>query len=600
MSVSKISKYESKIEDENNKEISYDEFQRDILLEKIKSKDQQIYDLLSKIKSQDSKMEILNKEIEGKDLNIYTLEQNYKCQIEEIKKMLGFKGDIELLINKKETSYEYEFITAMKSTFKDNNIKDEKINKLKEEIKNLEKENEQLNIFIEIKKNNETIIKILKSIEKNKSIKKADIKIKNDEESTVKNLIKKNKYLIKSIDEIKNNINKGTTIINSLPYTFKLYSNNSKNNDKKINIEIKNEEMEKNLENLKDKEKKETQILLNKYLSIVEQNKKDIIKGNEYINNIDNIYIEEIKKYKKELFQLFKLIQNFINIYNKTFNKKCSLFLRKEDCDKLLEKEFNNLNILNYPLLFKFKKRQKNNDKYTSSNEKKGKNEIKIKPEFINMKNNKEEDNKKMDLLNTLNEKDIDYNMEDFLNKKNSLFSLIDRKKEDQLKNLSKEELVSYVKNLNSSINYFEDFINKYINSKNKNIFDKILEIPKNDEKKIKEKLLLIDNRIKELIYKQNQTNIVIEVSNNVIKKIKNENLKINKRIKISSSNDMKTKIPKITTNSNGFNINNFIKPLSNRNSIKNNLNIKSGTYRVLTDREYIKDKSKIYKIKIK
>ena len=216
------------------------------------------------------------------------------------------------------------------------------------------------------------------------------------------------------------------------------------------------------------------------------------------------------------------------------------------------------------------------------------------------MKNNKEEDNKKMDLLNTLNEKDIDYNMEDFLNKKNSLFSLIDRKKEDQLKNLSKDELVSYVKNLNSSINYFEDFINKYINSKNKNIFDKILEIPKNDEKKIKEKLLLIDNRIKELIYKQNQTNIVIEVSNNVIKKIKNENLKINKRIKISSSNDMKTKIPKITTNSNDFNINNFIKPLSNRNSIKNNLNIKSGTYRVLTDREYIKDKSKIYKIKIK
>ena len=151
MSVSKMNRNHNKqLKDDKNKEISYDEFEKDILLEKIKSKDQQIYDLLSKIKSQEAKIEIINKEIEDKDLNIYTLEQNYKGQLEEIKTTLGFKGDVDLLLEKKENSYEYEFEQRMKYIFKDNIQKEEKINKLREEIKLLERENEQLNIFIEI------------------------------------------------------------------------------------------------------------------------------------------------------------------------------------------------------------------------------------------------------------------------------------------------------------------------------------------------------------------------------------------------------------------------------------------------------------------
>ena len=105
-----ISKDKIKTINENEKkEASFEEIQKDSLIEKINSKEQQIYDLISKIKTQESKIELLNKEMQEKDLNIYTLEQFYKFQMEEVKNILGFKGDVELLLNKKENSYEYEF-----------------------------------------------------------------------------------------------------------------------------------------------------------------------------------------------------------------------------------------------------------------------------------------------------------------------------------------------------------------------------------------------------------------------------------------------------------------------------------------------------------
>ena len=151
MSVSnlvKSKKEKNKLIKKSNKEISYKEFTEDILLEELESKENQIYDLLSKIKTQDGKIELLNKEMEKKDLNIFTIEQNYKIQLEEYKKMLGFTGKIENLLNKKENSYEYEFAKAIKETQNDNIKKDMKIEQLKDEIKNIERENEQLHIFI--------------------------------------------------------------------------------------------------------------------------------------------------------------------------------------------------------------------------------------------------------------------------------------------------------------------------------------------------------------------------------------------------------------------------------------------------------------------
>ena len=562
MSTPRQENYNIKKPINENKEISYDEFQKDILIEKITSKDQQIYDLLSKIKTQDAKIDVLNKEMEEKDKNISTLEEFYKVQIEEIKKMLGFKGDLELLLNKKEGSYEYEFDKMMKFIRKDNINKDAKIETLKDEIKLIERDNEQLSIFIEIKKNNKTMLDILKGIENNKKIKKATVQSKNDEELMVKNLIKRNKFLRKNLEEIKKSIKKGKNIKNNLPkplvpnsnYEFNISSNANSNSNAIINNEIKSEEMDKKLEKIKEKEKKENEILLNKYLSIVEQNKKEIIKGNEYLNNIDNIYSKEMIKYKEELLQVFNLIQKFITIYYKSFDKTYSLLLRKEDCDKLLEKEFNNFNRLNFPLLFKFIESQKEEDKNTSKKRKKNlKKEtiISQKNIILNYFNNTDEDHKKMESLNNLNSKDnkIDYSIEEIISEKESLFSSIERKKEQQINNLPKEKLVSYVLTFNTFIDDYNKFINKYIKRKHINIYKKYMETPKIKIKNIQQKIIDINNKRQELIQKQNQINIAMESSSNTINRLKNDNLKLNQNIKLNPSNDTKLKIPNINKN---------------------------------------------------
>ena len=607
MSTPKQENYTNKKPINENKEISYDEFQKDILIEKITSKDQQIYDLLSKIKTQESKIDFLNREMDEKDKNITTLEEYYKVQIEELKKMLGFKGDLNLLLNKKEGTYEYEFDKMMKFIRKDNINKDAKIENLNNELKLIERDNEQLSIFIEIKKNNKTMLEILKAIEKNKKIKKANIQSKIDEEIMVKNLIKRNKFLRKNLDEIKKSIKKGKYIRDTLPKPLMPNSNyDFINNNNNINNEIKNEEMEKKLEKIKEKETKENEILLNKYLSIVKQNKKEIIKGNEYLNNIDNIYSKEMKKYVEELLQIFKLIQKFIGIYYKSFDKTYSLLLRKEDCDKLLEKEFNNLNRINFPLLFKFIELQKEDDKNTNKERRKSlKKELKISPKNIitNYFNNHDEEHKKMELLNDLNNKEnkIDYSIEDIISEKLSLFSSIERKKEQQINNLPKEKLVSYVLTFNTFIKNYENFINKYINSKDVNIYKKYMETPKIKIKNIEQKIIDVNNKRQELIKKQNQINIVMETSSNTINRLKSENLKLNLDIKLILSNDKKNKIPKLNINSNiNMRNNSFKKALTNRNSIKDAFNFKNDSYMHLTDRGYIKDKNKIYKLKIK
>ena len=261
------------------------------------------------------------------------------------------------------------------------------------------------------------MIEILKSIENNKVITKENVESKNNEEVLEKNLIKQKQYLTKKISEIKKNIHKSTGIRTTLPDSFIPVTTNSSKNCKN---DMDDEDLEKKLEKVREKEKNETQILLNKYLNIMEQNKKEIIKGNEYFNNkINIIYSEKIKKYEEEIIRVFNLIQKIIKIYYKSFSKTCSLYLMKNDCDKLLKEELNNINALNFPLLFKI---LKNNDDYRPKKKYK-----KISKNIINLinlgSNDDDDNNNNKELINDLNNKDNNYySIEELSSKKTSLF----------------------------------------------------------------------------------------------------------------------------------------------------------------------------------
>ena len=91
---------------------------------------------------------------------------------------------------------------------------------------------------------------------------------------------------------------------------------------------------------------------------------------------------------------------------------------------------------------------------------------------------------------------------------------------------------------------------------------------------------------------------IVMQVTSQVIERLRKENFELSKCTTIYKSNDKKIKIPNLNMNK-IYNNNYFKKPLSNRNSIKNNICIKNESNALLTDGGYIKDKYKIYKLKL-
>jgi hypothetical protein len=360
------------------------------------------------------------------------------------------------------------------------------------------------------------------------------------------------------------------------------------------------EDLEKKLEKVREKEKNETQILLNKYLNIMEQNKKEIIKGNDYFNNkINIIYSEKIKKYEEEIISIFNLIQKIIKIYYKSFSKTCSLYLMKNDCDKLLNEELNNINALNFPLLFKF---LKNNDNFTPKKRYK-----KISKNILNIINlassDDDNNNKKKDLINNLNNKDNNYySIDELISKKNSLFLKVEKKTEEELNNLSKDDLSSYVLKLQDNINNCDEFINKYISNKNQQNYKKIYEESNNNIKAMKKKIIDINNKINEYNEKQKHMDIVLEYTSKIIQRLKKENLQLNQRIKASLSNDKKIKIPLLNNDKiqNGRdNINNdfFTKSLTTRNSYIKNNGTENQKALYLTNKRYVNNNNKAYKI---
>ena len=584
----------NKIKESDEKiNIPYDEFEKEVLLEKIKAKESQLYDLQSKINTQQSKIDVINKELDEKDLNILTLQQNYKMQIAEIKELFGFKGDIDNLLEKKQNSYEYMFTKKIKEKTSENKRKDLKIETLKEEIKKLEREKEQSNILIEIKKNNATMLEILRTIDRQKKLKKEDIQSKNDEEFTTVDLIKRNINLQKKIVGIKKNNTKCSNIIKNFPYSF------ITNNEEMKNDKMDEEQMQKELEKLREREKKETDIILNKYLTIEAQNKDEIIKGNELLFKIDDIYLEKIKHYEEELVQIFKMIQNFINNYYKSFDNTCSLYLRKEECDKLVEKEIINLNLMKFPNLFKELEKRKNNDNIKPHIRSKKRLNNKIKIMLKNMSDINSYENKKINLGRSLNFNDnMDYSIDDIISHKSELFSKIERKTEEELNNLSKEELLSYVLNINHFIDEYEKFINKYIYLKDKDIDKIFFDLPKNQIKNIEQRTFSANNKIKEIILKQNQSNVVLEASSNLITKLQNENLQLSQRIKRSMSNSKNLKSTNRVTDRTSNNYDYLKNVFTNKKSRKGNYIITNDIPVLSFNRRYIKGKDKIYKIK--
>ena len=572
----------------NNKRKSF--IDTNFFKEKLKAKNDQIYDLESKLKTQESKVKELNALIESKEDNYKALQENYKVQLKSLKEELGFYGDIKNLLKKDENSEDYEYALKIRNLTENNKLKNMKIEELKEQINKIETVIQQLKTLLDVKENDFTMLDIVRSVREAREKKNEEMKIRNKTGDKIEELLKKNKILKNKINVIKNEINSKKNIIDGLPEIFNNNMNVKKNID---NFEAKakdnglsekwfgnnNDEI---INRIKTESNKEKNTIINKYEHILNQNKNSIKDHDKRLNNITDEYKIIKNKYLEELVIIYKSIINIINDYKKIFQSNSNIFMSKEKFDKILDKEEKAINPISLPLLYtelgkigyghfqlnnlkqKPKKKVIKSKYYKNVVE-----DIDIKENNKTEKNktnymNKEERNKRINNiinilveennLNSSNDLKLPLNKE-MIDKKDFVFSKVQKKTDSQLINMDINEIKQYCKNNMKNIKEIENFINTYFKGGKKfDIFDptkeRIEEISKN--------LLLINNDIETLNNKYNNNKIIFEKGDKIVQDLINENNTLRKKI--------------YEKNKNKSILNNHIKPLNHFNKVNSQL----------------------------
>ena len=286
-------------------------------------------DLETKINQQEQTISALSEICQSKNKKIFNLESEYNTQITKLKKLLGFNGDVQVLLGG-EYSPELE---------KAKNIRESgnKIYALNNKIKSLEKLLNKSKEEIDKYKTNEEIIKndinMIKYFEGINSVKNDKI-----------NNMKKNSFFNQKIISLEKEIKNKNIIINQLKldldnknniiqnfskfFDNKKITKQEKNKEKNLNSEKKEEEKISSIddENIKIKNKTELDIkkIIKNYEKKIKEeklfwsnqieNKENEIKEmkKKYKINIskEKEYIEEIEKYKKEINILNQEIMN--------------------------------------------------------------------------------------------------------------------------------------------------------------------------------------------------------------------------------------------------------------------------------------------------
>ena len=184
-------------------------------------KDNYIFELENKINEYKRTIEEYNLNLLKRDNKIVFLEENYKHQINTLKKKLNFNGNINLLISGDENTEEANFLKNLKDASEKNIQYKRNIDTLQQKLENAEKEIKRLKIKEKILDENDTMIKYYISVQKNNedinSTSKSSNELRKQIEELNNLLIKKDKV----IEQYKIEIEKKTKLLLSLPKSIK-------------------------------------------------------------------------------------------------------------------------------------------------------------------------------------------------------------------------------------------------------------------------------------------------------------------------------------------------------------------------------------------
>ena len=494
------------------------------LEEKLKIKDDQIYDLESKLKLHETKVSELNSRLENRELYLKEIRSNYKKQIECLKDSLGFKGDVNILLSKDQYTKEYRYAINIRNTMKTNKTKTEIIEKLEEKIKELNKEKMRLKEILENKEGDISLLRIFNNNE-NKTIEEdeEDKKEKFEKNKIIKDLELKNKELEKQLELYKKKNDEKFGLIHDLPSVIE--NNIDKFTDESNKIKDKNNliknEFKEEAKSISIKSKEVRKKIIEKYESVINQSKKEISNQNKIINEFD---IKNDREKKKCIDELLRLHKNFMNItygYRNCFNDlnqrtnilklelnsndnnaTNQLYIKKEAFEQLLENEIKLINKKKFPLLFEQLK-------------KRGMNFL----DAINGNNIEKEGE---------NSKDSSFQEYEEEKKTFKFFEGHEKKTENEIENMNESQLINYGKKFVNRVKEIEAYLDKYIQ------YRKGYKLSKEEELQINDynyKLNYANNLLKEITSKYNKSKEYIEKNNTIIAQLNKENILLKKKL---------------------------------------------------------------------
>ena len=495
--------------------------------EKLKLKDDQIYDLESKLKLKETKVAELNTRIEKKDINLKSIRNDYKKKIDCLKESMGFKGDVNILLSKDQYTKEYRYALNIRNTFKTNRKRAEIIAGLEEKIKELNKEKARLKELLENKTKEKNILRIINSNDNNKTEEESEemennIFVKN---KIIQELQKKNEELEKQLDLYTQENNSKINLIHNLPKVLETNLTKIKNESSK-NKEVNNSNKKKFIEetkNINKKSEEERQKIISKYENTIKQNKKEISNQSKIINEFQQKYEKEKAKCIDELLRLHKNLMNITYGYKNAFNdlnpnflhknknnantnETSILYMKKDEFEKIIEKEIEQLNKNKYPLLFQYLKHKDENILDLIINNNKEKNQ----EENFNM-------TRKSEIMDNSEEKNIF-----------KFFDSHEKKTEIEIENMNKNQLIHYSKQFLNRARQIEEYLDNFIQYKQG------YELNREEELKISDynrKWDKANEILDEMTMKYNKSKIYLQKNNQLIDQLTKENLSLKKKL---------------------------------------------------------------------
>ena len=495
-----------------------------------------IFDLENKLKIQTNTIAELNINIEKKQNKLIELEKYYKKQVDFLKNYFGFTGNVEILLSGDQNTNDYKEAQEIREAKDNINYYKKNINDLENKLKNKENEIKKLKIEDTIKINDNTMIKYYLGVNESKKKKEKANKNRNDIFNQIKTYEKELKNKDKIINILKKDLEKKSSIIESIPKTIKNHID-KKDNESSIDsneiIIIKDKKLKVNKNDLiqlaKDNNE-EIKSLELKYDNLIKQKDKEIFENNYQINKIIKDNKTKLNLYDDELLKLYELFMTLINYFKNNFvvffNEKSSLvslLRKKEELELFIENIQKEINAYNFPFIFKALN-SKNIFSLNNNN---------LKEKLLN--NTK----KKLIINNRINnpiedKKDISLNFEDitkyttlqqinnFINTKKINNNLYDQ---TQLEQMSKDELIQIYNNINKYINDLEKLIKNYNKEKDQyNLKNKKEENSKKMqmyEEKIKKLNILLDNEVQKNV----QNMVIISSHKKMIEKLQRESI---------------------------------------------------------------------------